>query len=64
MPRLGESCGANSHRQLVSELSVQSADATQAPSGDRQFGPIAIQGRKRDAGGEGITPEGDPQFGR
>ena len=46
------------------ELSVQSADATQAPSGDRQFGPIAIQGRKRDADGEGITPEGKPQFGR
>ena len=49
--------------QLVSGPSVQLADVTHAPSGDRQFSPVALQGRKRDAGVEWTTPEGETQFG-
>ena len=37
LPHLGESCGAGSHRQLVSGPSVQSAKVTHASSGDRLF---------------------------
>ena len=41
-----------SHTQVVSRPIIQSADVTHAPSADREFKPVAVLSRKRDAGVE------------